>query len=312
MSTCQTAICDRPAPEATICTTCQSVLRAALISLTSGPRSAHDSTPTPGLAAELDVTLCRMNRQGVQGGGKNPERPLPLNLHLSKVITALRQTIVTWTLLVAEEMPDTPPADTLEAMAHWLACRIRWIARHPAAAEAMDEILGAIEPCEHAIDNREDKWFAGPCDGAECPADLYGLPGAVDITCRVCGTVYDSAARKTWMLEQANDLLATATEISRLMTKFGQPVSVQTIGRWRDRQALAVTIDARTGEQLYRVAHVVALIGATPPGRPPRRTKHNPTPPLSGADPVATSGGPDSLQLIGSQRQAESFSARVG
>lgn len=252
--------CGKPvADDAYICPSCAYILDDLLGEIAG-------SSGIPGLAAELDVTLARMDRLGAQVGGRTPasiEKPLPYNAHASEKAADLRGVLAAWVRLVADETGDTLPPDVLAELARWLRKWVGWLRHHKAGGDAFREIRDAMREAKRAIDRKPDLWYAGPCNAAidsaescecschvggasvrdcdvpggcgmghrtgSCDAELYAHPGAYNVVCRDCGTVYDVAARREWLFEALADRLFNSQEMARMMAYLGWGVRDSTI-----------------------------------------------------------------------------------
>ena len=280
--------CGKPvADDAYICPSCAFVLDDLLGEIAG-------SSGMPGLAAELDVTLARMDRLGAQVGGRTPasiEKPLPFNAHASEKAWKLRNTLSGWVRVIAEETGADLPVDTLADMARWLRPRVGWLRHHKAGGEAVDEIEDAVKDARRAIDRKPDLWYAGPCNAAidsadacecschisgafsrpcdvpggcgmghrtdSCDAELYAHPGAYNVICRDCGTIYDVAARREWLFDALSDQLFNAAEMGRLMVYLGWGVRDSTIRGYAKKGLIgAHGMDARHNPT-YRLGDVI-------------------------------------------------------
>jgi hypothetical protein len=84
--------CGKPAPDATVCTSCETRLAVAL-------------GDVPALVDELDTTLARQGRGG-KGVGyvhSSPTRPLPYDPKASDAAGHLKAVLVSWVRLVQED-----------------------------------------------------------------------------------------------------------------------------------------------------------------------------------------------------------------
>jgi hypothetical protein len=235
-------------------------------------RALHD---VPFLAAQLRVSLSRQASRTVGGG--STVIPLPYGERASEAAWVLRSTLVGWVQVLAERDsgsfgPFCPqcehvscgiirlgpwPDDTLQAMARWLWLRHERLTRHPAADEAHDEITSAVRQAERAIDRHAERWYAGPC---VCTEDIYARPGAAMVTCPACGSQYDVAERRGYLLEAAEDTLAGATLIAQALTSLGQPVTPDRVWKWAQRGRIVAHGTDLRGRPLYRVGDVIELL----------------------------------------------------
>ncbi len=96
-----------------------------------------------------------------------------------------------------------------------------------------------------------------------CGTDLYAMPGDTQVTCPACGARYDVAERRAWLLDAAEDRLATTTEIARAITTLaGQDLTTERLRQWAARGRLTVRARTPDDRPLYRVGDVLSLLHA--------------------------------------------------
>lgn len=253
---CPAEHCDRPAPgNATICGACTADLERAL-------------QQVPELAAELDVTLSRQHTRTGGGTTDIEDDPTPAVLRIgtlgydpraSEAAYILRSALVGWARVLAEQTGAAPPADTLPAIAGWLAGQTGRLARHPAADEAHAEILGAVRQAQHVIDRPADREFAGRCPG--CDTALYARPGAAAVQCRECDAepvdVEDQLDRMRGAIE---DQLFHPTGAAAMLARLDISAPESTIRRWAKQGRLAPHGTDQRGRRLYRLGDIIDTI----------------------------------------------------
>lgn len=268
-----TCTCGRPVADAYVCHPC-------------GQTLAQELATVRDLVADLELALARGTSFGNHTGGRGTDRqPLPYDVRASEALWVLRNTLGTWARIVEEEngqggpevgMPAKPAQSHAERLSphpgwydtrghipapqigSWLAARIHWLRHHAAAAEAFDELHAAITTARHVIDRPPDRWYAGPCD--HCHADLYAKTAATTVACPNCGVRYDVHARRSWLLDAAEDVLAPAVEIARALTTLAVPVTDGSIRGYVHRKRLTVRTHDTTGRPLYRLGDVLDLV----------------------------------------------------
>jgi hypothetical protein len=246
---CAVEWCDRPVGDGHVCQRCCDRLSVAL-----GDVGA--------LWVELDLVLTRQARYS-DPEGRGGDKALPFNPTASELGWVLRNTLGTWCRLIAEERGRIlPTTDTPAAVAGWLLHHTGWLRHHRAGAEAVEEITSAVDQIRKAIDRPPGRWFAGPCD--ECERDLYALDGAASVHCRDCDLIYDVGARREWLLEQANDQLATAAELARAVSWLGtEPLTAERVRKWAERKRIVAKGHANhRGNQIptYLVRDAIELM----------------------------------------------------
>jgi hypothetical protein len=248
--TCSTPDCGRPSPDAFLCRTCTTHLERTL---------AH----IPSQLRDLEVTItkqARANRGDHGKATKQASQPLPIDLTAQHLADQARNGLSTWIRHLTEARGLTPPRITLAAdMATWLVAHIDSIRQDELAGELHTAMDALARELRSAVDNH-GKRYAGPCiatvvvgdiiatttdDGEtvisvatstrQCGADLRVRDGATTMTCKVCGREYTTAERLTWILSQSADHLATATELARVLTRAGHPVTPERIRKWAER-----------------------------------------------------------------------------
>lgn len=237
---------------AQLCTRCTYELAKALRSV-------------PGLLEDLMVSLTRQDRLTGGGGhrGAHDAAPLP-RLDIPDAVHELGNALTTWARVVAEghrmrvdvrgpalaawtaKLPrrvdpariKLGPLTSLELAACWLAEHVQLIRAHPAARQAHSEITGAITKARSKVDRRAPLAYRGQC--WECDAELRAAPRAAIVTCPSCGERHNGPKLRAWLLDQAEDHLVTAAELSAALTALSEKsVAVGTIHSWRSRGQLA-------------------------------------------------------------------------
>lgn len=293
MTRCTVEGCARPTAGALVCDPCQRQLREDL-------EAVHEQTHPrtgqvmPGLAAELELAVTRQTRLGgATGGSRATERPLPFSQDASRVRSTATHTFLAWLLDAAARRRRriaplgptcrdcTHPScerrrGNLAGMALCLVDHLPWLLVRADAGQAVDELTYAVALIRRAIDRPADRVYVGTClaplpDRKHCTTDLYAHRGADTITCPACTVEYDVSARRSWLLDQAENQLATAPEIARAVTALGQPIKVERIRQWAHRGRLIPhTFDELDSDAtgatrirpLYRVGDVLDLIAA--------------------------------------------------
>lgn len=185
--------CRIPTSGTALCKPCVGRMTAALGAL-------------PDLAAELEVLLSRQAVM-VEGAGRvsgNGETPLPFHAEASRQLHLLRTRLVGCVRDLAGDEAEVYPADTIAAMAAWLKARTDDIARHGAAVDFYDDIVGSCEVAWRVVDlaaNRT-RFPVGPCPGEHVGDDCDGqvwavIPtdaehGVARLECRSCGARWEA------------------------------------------------------------------------------------------------------------------------
>ena len=251
---CLAPQCDNPPHDGFLCTSCVATLR-------------RDLKAIPDLLADLEITISKQDR--LQDAEKRPtdERPLPLRLGPMEAKRDLTDTLVKWAADVAETTRCAPWVDFVnggtEQLAAYIFDNLGTITSHPTVGDCADEIGYAVITAQRAVDKPLQHQFVGPCD--KCGADLYAHPKAATVTCRntPCEAEYKISERREWLLEQAEDQLLTATEMSRALPDLlQQPLTASMIRNYASRGRLTQhpALPARPNEPVYRVGDVLDLL----------------------------------------------------
>lgn len=248
------------------------------------------------ISDELDVTLSRQDRIGVQQGGHKPgkevERPLPYNVGAAEAGWILHDVLAVTARDLAEQrgiehLPDGMvsasfigpllpglqriPAnyvDSSPSIAAWLARHVDAIRHDEGGGQTYDELTDAIASARRIIDAPAGRIFAGPCgsetDAGRCGADLYAHVDAPSVSCAECGAKWDTGERRADLLARARDRLASASECERMLPWFvGAPIRATRIRQWSSRGRILAKSADLTGSPLYRIGDVVDLHNRT-------------------------------------------------
>lgn len=228
----------------------------------------------PDLGAELDTTLCRLDKMG-SDPGRCAETPMVWRHKASEAKWVLHNVLGTWVRDLWTTWGDGPLllADDTAEFSRWLLRHPSWIAQHPAVDELADEVHDAIRLAWRAIDRTKDtRVFLGRCDlglaeNPVCAEELYAHPSQEDVTCP-CGAEWSVSERRNWLVGEMRerDEVGTATELAGLMGILGLAFTVRDIHRAaRSRLLLAEAIDSHSHRRRYRISAVLAaLIPNTP------------------------------------------------
>jgi hypothetical protein len=264
--------CDRPIhDQAYICGPC-------------GSRLAKDLAAVVAIAGEAWTTIARQAANGA-GSGRSAEKPLPFSWEAADATDSASNVLITWARHIAEErgIPWMPPPSVqgplcanracrgcasiaasrrrlhpMSWIARWLREQLDWLRHRREATEAFDELHDACRLLVRTVDRPPVRWYAGPCDG--CTLDLYAMPGAAKVRCRECGTDHDAEARKMWLLECAEDLLAHAALVAKALTALGYPVAEATVRSYAHRGRILEKGRDEQARALYRVGDVLELV----------------------------------------------------
>jgi hypothetical protein len=256
---CQVASCDRPVADAYVCSRCAHDLERALGDI-------------PAVVHQLNLTLAKQTRYADRNERGGNEQPLPMDPAASDAIDQLRGHLENWAKMISEIRGyQIPIAETLsrpanlDILSRWMLNHVEWLRHHEAGHDCVEELTTDMRVARRVIDRPPDRWYAGPCtalmaDGYPCNADMYAQADKGNVGCPDCGAVYDVAKRRAWLLAEAEDTLATTTEVCRALTTLaGVELTAASIRGYVHRgQLLAHGI--RDGKQTFRLGDVVGIV----------------------------------------------------
>jgi hypothetical protein len=163
-----------------------------LLCWTCRDRLAADLTRLPDICADLESALANT---GSNAGGPvvsgSRERALPINIAAAYARTEIQPVLLSWVVLVVEQRGINPPARIRDpdVLARWLGRHVDWLAAHPAAGDAAEEIAEARRVAfRGAYPNVVRRVKLGAC-----PADS-GCAGTVHAIVRDPGAFLPSSA----------------------------------------------------------------------------------------------------------------------
>ena len=224
-----------------------------------------------GLLDELDITLTRQDRVTAgRAGGRNPERPLPLNLHASEVASNLNSTLNAWALDTArlhederDSLANIHYSETAEVAA-WLSRNLATLRLHSDAGQAHSEITHAIREARRAIDRPLDYMPLGQCgsdhDGAPCETVVYGHPERQWATCQGCGARHRISDRLEWMLEHLRAQLVTIPEAVGVAYLAGKRTTEDKLRLMAGRERFPQVGTTADGKPTYRMADILRAL----------------------------------------------------
>jgi hypothetical protein len=245
--------CGRKVPDWLLCTSCTRILEGNLKAL-------------PELMRELRTTYTRQSQAGTGNGGKGAETALVFDENAATIQDEVINAIGTWIRELS--MGDDNVASNMRAWCNWLTDRINRIRGHAAASEIADEIADCVKRVRRAIDRPADRLYCGKCD--ICQTGLWAKASDDVVTCQSCAgmvpPVVNSVlvtARRSAMLEQATESLATRAEIlTAVPGMYGVPINGDTFQSWVKRGRL-ISVGTRDGQATYRLGSALDLARET-------------------------------------------------
>lgn len=260
----------------TDCLTCtRPVTDNAYLCRLCGDRIAKELGNIPALLDELTVTYIHAGK-GDTIASRAATHGLPWSEAAREALDALSVVLTGLIAALLDIHGATPPATDPASQARWLLNRVDWIRRLPNANQTLDALIRCGKDINYAMDLHAERWYAGPCRAeyvldpvhadddvdpdACCLAELYAKPGAVTVVCRQCRHTHDVAARRDWLLKQAEDQLAHAELIGRALASMGEAVTPAAIRGLAFRGRIVQHGVDRYGRPTYRVGDVVEVV----------------------------------------------------
>lgn len=151
----------RPGDGRSLCITCRDRLVNDLLHL---PALYSDCNRNTG--PEVVRVIRRLPRKSAAAESMSPAA--------AEVRSAIRTVLASWAGLVAEERHLEPPARDIPALARFLCQHVKWLARHPAAGELVDEIRELTRNARSiAYPNSVRRVTLGCCP--DCEGELVAL-----------------------------------------------------------------------------------------------------------------------------------------
>lgn len=261
-----TCSCGEPIDGATLCARCTKTLAIAIANV-----SAHH--------ADLDTLRAKLARYSATGHKTTGSRetPIPVDGRFtdpigtgSQVAADTRNTCVAWTREVLDANPPMPqpgpvcrkcghdscetyrrrrhPRDTVQAMCGYLLGWVDRMRTHVDGPMMLDEFTDLERRLARLVDRPAERWYAGICsapigDDEHCPAEVYARADRGHIECQECGEQHDVQARREYLLGEAENVLATASEAARAVTVWsdydrGETRLVRRISDWQRRKRI--------------------------------------------------------------------------
>lgn len=184
--------CTRPVGDAFVCVTCATDAAKALGQVS-------------WLERELDLAITRQTCFAARGEMTKGSKvtPVPFNVPAGEARDVLRNILVGWCRLYAEECGADLPGDTLTAMSRFLMPRVEWFRHFEAASEFVDEVTATIRSCIRLVDSPPNRTTFKVADcieedaGVRCPGEVKAyIPTSDDerprLECSYCGSVWHS------------------------------------------------------------------------------------------------------------------------
>ncbi|MFJ8818195.1 hypothetical protein [Amycolatopsis thermoflava] len=278
-------------PLAVGCPQCEQPTRTPCVDTAGNPTTVHPARRNratlvattrvdtrSGLYEDLVDTLARKDHTGSESLGvatKDVDRGVSFHAAAADAKDQLDAAVRYWTRAIASTFRVAPPAATVRTAATWLANHGALLAQHPAASEMHQHVVSLVKFVQRLVDRAPDRIYLGRCgveiDRTVCERDLYALPGRAWVQCPACNWWWDVGARREWLLDLAEDQLATPTEISQALSRLGREVTPAMIRGYAHRGRLTQHPPHPWDElerPRYRIGDVRDLLDATKEASP--------------------------------------------
>ena len=140
-------------------------------------RLVRDLDQLPAICADLETALA-----GGSAGSGGPvvsgtrARQLPLNVGAAYARAEITPVLASWAILIVEFRGVSAPVRDPGALARWLRPHVDWLAAHPAAGDAADEIAEIRRTAERgAYPNPVRRVELGACPEHECEGAVWAI-----------------------------------------------------------------------------------------------------------------------------------------
>lgn len=242
-------LCERP------------ILDTAYVDVVCANQTARALETAAELYPELAIAIARLARFGEPTRFSAAEQPLPFNQSASIDYSSVVNTVTTWARHIVDVRGILAPSPG-PLLLRWLAEQTGWLRYRQEGGEALDELGYAARLVVRAVDAPAVHWFAGRCLFEGCQSELYARTGAETIRCRECGFDHVADDRRRWLLQEAQDVLGTATEIARFVSSMrGDMVTAAMVRGYAHRGRFVAHGVDRDGRPTYRVGDVLVVLG---------------------------------------------------
>jgi len=222
---------------------------------------------------DLDITRSKQDvitdRHARVSGTR--EHPLGFRPAAAEAADLMHLTLAYWARIIAHSLGKTVRGGTTVGLAMWLARYRETIRHHDGAADLLHQVRAAIGNARAVVDRPPERVYSGRCP---CGGHLYARERAHQVACPACRKIYSVTERRSAMLAEVREHLATAAEIAAGIGELhGAQINRKTINKWSSRDRLIVRGYSIEGYPLFRIGDVLDLAVA-------HNSRH--TPPVTG------------------------------
>lgn len=213
--------------------------------------------------------------------GTSPERPAPINLHISDLLHEITTETEALAHTLMDETDWTPRTSQMPQLLDEIAEHYGfWTSSDDRTARAFTDwahdYAGRVR---NALARPEPARYIGPCgvedaDDVPCDGSLYLRPGSAVSKCRTCGAEVEEERQRDWIAHEFANHTMTISDIASALVVLGCPIPIKTLQRWTlpTIRTSGQVIDPKLPAQddgRYRVADAQALAVSRTRGRIP-------------------------------------------
>lgn len=228
---CAVSHCGKPTDEI-LCGSC-------VDDLTSDLRAIIGDPSTPGLWADLEVTLTKQTNMGkpIRVATRSGS-PTLFHEGASDARRQLEATVWYWVYLFADanqHLSFDPFQATVVEACSWLVSFPGLLAQLDTAGDMVGDFKAAVKNGLRIVDRQPARVYLGVCASKQevgtCQFQLYADRGQATGDCPVCGTAWFADDRRRALIRRVfgDSVTATATDASRLLAQLGMEVGASTI-----------------------------------------------------------------------------------
>ena len=187
------------------------------------------------------------------------EQPLPIDAHISDLLTEIETTTRFYAQILAGETTWQPTTSTMPGLLREVATRYGHFTTNPDDPQMAE---GFCNDADHlhtkvtkVLTKPQPPKYIGPCPTPECDGELSLKPGTTATTCPHCRTTHTESEQQQWLDTQMQERLMTLTEIGHALKTIGTPTNPNTIRQWAKRGRL---VQAEEGLYKLQDAHNLA------------------------------------------------------
>lgn len=176
-----------------------------------------------------------------------------------------------WAAVTDTRAAEDTRCERATAYARWLHVNAEAVRQDELGGQLVDEVAYLARSMRWVVDARDLGTFVGRCDTEvrltdhpdvisillePCGAELYAREDYPEVQCPDCGTRYSSDDKRKELLDAADELTGTATEIAAALSKYGEKIKPERIRLWAHRGHIMRQNAIGDGDATYLVSAV--------------------------------------------------------